>query len=134
MSEAVTLTIPREKPYHGIARLVVGGLAARRDVSLEDLEDLQLALDEILGNPALTAADAVTVEVVVEPGTAAVLVGPVDGEAVRRELERGDEAEGIGLRRLLETVAENVRVEARRDAEWLRLEKRVGTERAEANA
>ena len=134
MTDAVTLTIPRRKPFHGVARLVVGGLAARRDISFEELEDIQLALDEILASP-LAAGDAVTVEVVVETGAAAIAIGPVDGDAVRRELERPDDgADGIGLRRLLEAVAEDVRVESRGDAEWLRLEKTVGAAGAETSA
>ena len=44
----IRLKIPHEKPYHGIARLVVGGLAARLDLSYEHLDDLQLSLMKAL--------------------------------------------------------------------------------------
>ena len=43
-ADAITLSIPHAKPYHGVARLVVGGLAARLELTYEHLEDLQLAL------------------------------------------------------------------------------------------
>ncbi len=52
MSEAIRLTIPRTRPYYGVARLVVGGLAARLDLSFEYLEDLHVALESIVGNDA----------------------------------------------------------------------------------
>ena len=43
-----TITIPRERPFATVAGLVVGGIAARHDVTLDVLDDLQLALDGLL--------------------------------------------------------------------------------------
>ena len=43
MTQAIELRIPNERPFHGVARLVVGGRAARHNHSNEALEDLQLA-------------------------------------------------------------------------------------------
>jgi hypothetical protein len=37
MADRVTLSIPHASPFHGVARLVVGGLAARLDLSYEHL-------------------------------------------------------------------------------------------------
>ena len=126
MSDAIKLTIPYTKPYSGVARLVVGGLAARLDLSYEYLEDIQLALDSLLGNAAYAAGREVTVELVVGDGAMELHVGPLDGARVRPDLEREvGEEEGVGLGRLLGTVVEGVRLEQRDGTDWLRLEKRV---------
>jgi hypothetical protein len=46
--EEFTVQIPRERPFSVVADLVVGGIAARHDVTLDVLDDLQLALDSLL--------------------------------------------------------------------------------------
>ena len=109
MTDAVTLTIPRGRPYYGVVRLVVGGLALRLDLSYEHLEDLQLALESVLSNDAYAASDEVTIELEIRDSTVEVSVGPVDGSELGSDLER-DEA-GIGLRRLLDAVVSNVELE-----------------------
>ena len=42
------ITIPRERPFSAVAGFVVGGIAVRHDLTLEALDDLQLALDSLL--------------------------------------------------------------------------------------
>jgi anti-sigma regulatory factor (Ser/Thr protein kinase) len=122
--DAIRLRIPHARPYHGVARLVVGGLAARLDFSYEHLEDLQLALASILENEAYRVAEDVTVEVTLEDDGVLLAMGPLDGAPLRADLE-SDVSEGIGLGRLLDTLAEHVEIEDRDGREWLRLEKRV---------
>ena len=122
MTDAVRLTIPRGRPFYGVARLIVGGLALRHDLSYEDLEDLQLALETVLSNDAYAVDDEVTVELTVREGVVEIAVGPVDGGELRSDLERDDE--GLGLHRLLSAVVEDVDVEQRDAGEWIRLEKR----------
>ncbi|MBA3476240.1 MAG: hypothetical protein H0T10_05735, partial [Actinobacteria bacterium] len=46
--EEFTIQIPRERSYSAVADLVVGGIAARHDVTLDVLDDLQLALGSLL--------------------------------------------------------------------------------------
>jgi anti-sigma regulatory factor (Ser/Thr protein kinase) len=126
VSDAIRVTIPRTKPFYGVVRLVVGGLAARLDVSYEDLDDLQLALESLLANDAYAAGPDVTVELVVVPGAVEMRVGPLNGRRLRPELERErEEQDGVGLRRLLGTVVERVELEQRDGGEWVRLEKHV---------
>ena len=126
MTDAIRVTVPHAKPYHGVVRLVVGGLAARVDLSYEHLEDLQLALDSLLGNDAYAAGRDVTVEVSVAPDAVEMRVGPLAGAELRPDLERaGDEQGVLGLRRLLATVVSAVELEQRDGAEWVRLEKRI---------
>jgi hypothetical protein len=122
----ITLRIPHERPFHGVARLVVGGLAARLDLSYEHLEDLQLALASVLDNGDYIAQADVVVELDVGEETLAMAIGPLNGDALRADLESAN-GNGITLGRLLGTVAERVDVEEREDGGWLRLEKRVRT-------
>ncbi len=122
--DAIRLRIPHATPYHGVARLVVGGLAARLDFSYEHLEDLQLALASILENEEYRAEDDVTVELTLEDDGVLLAMGPLAGARLRADLE-SEVSEGIGLGRLLDTVAEHVEVVQRDGGDWLRLEKRV---------
>lgn len=124
MSDAVRLTIPRTRPYYGVARLVVGGVAARLDLSYEYLEDVQVALESVIGNDAYAVGDSVTVEVVVDARMMEMLVGPLDGGRLAPDLERDTSTEGeIALKRLLGTVLEAAELERRDGADWLRLRK-----------
>ena len=124
MSDRIIFTIPQDESYYGVARLVVGGLAARLSFSFEYLEDLQLALDTLLANGAYQAGSDVTLELIVEEDGVEMCVGPVTSE-LRDDLEREvDESEGVGLGRLLGTLAESVEIESRDGNEWLRLAKR----------
>jgi anti-sigma regulatory factor (Ser/Thr protein kinase) len=121
---AIKLKIPHQPPYHGVALLVVGGLAARLDVSYEQLEDLQLALESVLENGGYARTSEVTVELDVRDGGLAMIVGPLDGSALRSDLEdEGDDRLALG--RLLGTLVEDVSLESREDGDWLRLEKHV---------
>ena len=43
--DMITLTIPREQPFHEVAHLVLGGVAARLDLAFESIDDLETALD-----------------------------------------------------------------------------------------
>jgi hypothetical protein len=126
----IKLTIPDDPRYHGVARLVVGGLAARLDLSYEHLEDLQLALASVLENGGYTVGPEVNVELVVEEGSLELRIGPLNGDALRVDLERESETE-IGLGRLLRTVVESVELEERADGQWLRLEKRLKSVKTE---
>jgi anti-sigma regulatory factor (Ser/Thr protein kinase) len=124
MTDSIKLTIPHQQPYHGVVRLVVGGLAARLDLSYEALEDLQLAVESLLANDAYAVGDDVTIELSVNPGTVQMLVGPLDGARLRPDLASdAADAEGVSLGRLLATVVGDVGLEERDGGHWVRLEK-----------
>ena len=101
----VTLVLPRERDFHPVAQLVLAGLAARLELTYEGLDDLQLALAGLLEREE--ADDDVVVRLAVDEGSLALEIGPFEPDGLRLELER-DELGVVGLRRLLETVADSV--------------------------
>jgi hypothetical protein len=127
-ADAITLSIPHRSPYHGVARLVVGGLAARLDLSFEHLEDLQLAVESVLERAGYVAGPDVTLRLDVDDDAVAVLIGRLEPGELSADLER-ESAEGISMRRLLETLVQDVAVVEEDGAHWLRLEKRVPMQR-----
>ena len=46
--DTVTLRVPREPGYRSLLHLVLGGIASRGDMSVDALDDLQLAVDNLL--------------------------------------------------------------------------------------
>ena len=112
--------MPRERDFFRVAHLVLGGLAVRLDLTFENLEDLQLALGELLRE---NGGD-VTVEVQVEDDTFRATIGPFDGKLLQQELDR-DPREGPGLRRVLTTVCDRFELVARDGGHWVEIEKRV---------
>jgi hypothetical protein len=134
VTQAIELRIPNERPFHGVVRLVVGGLAARHNLSYEALEDLQLALVTVLEGDAYSTAAEIRVELEVTDEAIAMAIGPLNGDAVRADLEESSDRD-LGLGRLLGTLVEDAGVEARDDGDWLRLSKRVrGIKPAGTNA
>jgi hypothetical protein len=119
----IKLRIPHERPYHGIARLVVGGLAARLELSYEHLDDLQLALATVLENDGYVVGSDVTVELHVRDDGVSIVIGPLSAAQVRADLAMNGDALSLG--RLLSTVVESVDVEERPDGGWLRLDKQL---------
>ncbi len=130
--DAISLSIPHAEPYHGVARLVVGGLAARLDLSYEHLEDLQLALVSVLERDGYVVGPEATVRFLVQPGSVGILLGPVDPDTIRTDLDH-EPADGVSLRRVLETLVEDVVLEEAEGRHWLLLGKRVRTAGAEAD-
>jgi len=118
-ADEITLRLPRERPFYGVAHLVVGGLAVRLDLSFEQLEDLQVALGELLEQHE--TEQEITVTVRVEDETIHALIGPFDG-SLEQELAR-DSGEAVGLRRVLETVVDSIEVTNRDGAPWVELTK-----------
>jgi hypothetical protein len=123
-----TIHIPRERPFSAVADLVVGGIASRHDVTLDVLDDLQLALDSLLEH---ADADEGEVGIVLRVGddTIEAAVGPLapmTAVALEEEVD-----EGIGLRRLLQTTMDTVTVSERDGGSWVELRKGYALARTE---
>jgi hypothetical protein len=119
--DTITLRLPAGRELLGIALLVVAGLGVRLELTLESLEDLELAVESLLDR--VTPGGEATLEVTVRGGSLIAAVSPVDGAAVRDELQ--DESDGVGLRRVLQTVADRFETVERDGASWLQIEKLV---------
>jgi len=117
--DEIILTIPREEPFHEVAHLVLGGFAARLNLSFESLDDLETALDAVLERSS--ANGEVTVRLRIEDGAIRAAVGPVVVERLRAELER-ELGETMTLRRILDTVVDSYELD--HDG-WLELSKQV---------
>jgi hypothetical protein len=124
--DEITLTIPREEPFHEVAHLVLGGVAARLNLSFEHIDDLETALDAVLER----AADdgEVTVRLRLTDGAIVTRVGPFAADRLRAELERDSENE-VTLGRVLDTVVDGYELDG--DG-WLELTKAVEHEEAPA--
>ena len=117
--DEIRITIPAERPFAAVAGLVLGGVAARHELTLDVLEDLQLAFESLLERES--DESDVTIVLRVETETIDAEVGPFARAAVA-ELE-DDAGDGIGLRLLLESVVVDVALTDRNDGYWVELRK-----------
>jgi hypothetical protein len=122
MTDQITLTMPRERSFFGVARLVLAGLASRVDLTVESLEELELALDGLLERR--DGAEEVTLSLALEDGELHATLGPFRGEGLRQELE-AELGESLSLRRQLDTLVDGYEVADRGDGAWIGLRKRV---------
>ena len=129
-TDEIALTLPADDAFHGVAHLVLGGLATRHDLTMETLEDLTLALDAVLDRYG-ERKDHVTVVARIEDDRALLEVGPFPPGELGVELE-GDSGDALDAWRILHTVSDGVEVFEREGADWVRLTKRV--ERAAGEA
>ncbi|MCP9486330.1 MAG: hypothetical protein MSC30_10755 [Gaiellaceae bacterium MAG52_C11] len=117
--DEITVTLPRERPFGAVAGLVLGGVAARHELTLDVLDDLQIALETLLEHEE--GEREVNVVLRIDAGMVQVSVGPFEHSAVcELEEEAGEE---LGLRRLLDAVVDDVAVEKRADGCWVDLRK-----------
>ena len=119
--DRIRLTIPGDDGFEGVAQLVLAGVAARLDLTYEAMDDLGTVFATLLERRAEDGE--LTVELEVRDGTVAATLGPFRTGALRGELDRDEE--GVGLRRVLETVVDRFAAVQRDDGDWIELEKRV---------
>jgi len=117
--DEITVTVPRERPFGAVAGLVLGGVAARHELTLDVLDDLQIALETLLERE--DDAREVNVVLRIDSGSVQVSVGPFEPAALA-ELDE-EPGEELGLRRLLDAVVDDVSVDERADGCWVDLRK-----------
>jgi hypothetical protein len=124
VTDEITLTIPRDRALYSVAHLVLGGLGIRLNLTIEHLEDLQLAVDAVLER--VRAVEQVTIRVGVSEGAIETAIGPMR-DGVRAELE-ATEGEDVGLRRILDTLVDEVELTQADGEDWVKLIKAVKEE------
>lgn len=118
MTDEITLTIPREPGFEGVAHLVLSGLAIRLNLTIENLEDLQIALETLLDTS--DEGGDLTVAMRLDQGELRTVVGPLSVrllDAIEADVGDGD----IGLRRVLDSTVDDVFV----DGDHVTLTKKV---------
>jgi hypothetical protein len=118
MADEITLTLPRRPEFRRVASFVLGGLAARLNLTIESLEDIQLAVDTLLARVEGPAGD-VTVSLIVRDDALVTRVGPLE-DRLLGEIE-GAAGDGLDVRRVLDTTVDHVLV----DGDWAVLTKAV---------
>ena len=121
MADEITLALPPEEEFVQVARLVLGGLGARLELTYDHLDDLQVAVEALLERRR--AADDVAVSIKVEDSTLRATIGPFDAASLD-DLERDDDS--LSLRRVLETVVDTFELEEREGRRWIQLTKGTG--------
>ena len=122
MTDQITLTMPRERPFFGVARLVLAGLATRLGVTVESLEELELALDGLLERR--DGGEEITVSLDITDSELRATVGPFEGGDLRSELE-SELGASLSLRRLFDAVVDGYGVTDRDDGAWVEVRKQV---------
>jgi hypothetical protein len=117
--DEIILTIPGEQPFREVAHLVLGGVAARLDLTFEGIDDLETALDAVLERTPVDGE--VTLRLRIEDGSIRAAVGPFAVDRLRAELDQ-DPGEAVTLRRILDTVVDRYELDG--DG-WLELRKDV---------
>ncbi|HEV8461455.1 MAG TPA: hypothetical protein VGQ38_12170 [Gaiellaceae bacterium] len=118
--DEITLTLPRGPEYQRVAHLVLSGLAVRLDLTIENLEDLELALDAVLDRTDPNLGD-VTMRLAVRDSELEAKIGPLSSRLLN-DIDR-DAGDGeLGIRRVLDSTVDDVHV----DGEWVLLTKKVG--------
>jgi anti-sigma regulatory factor (Ser/Thr protein kinase) len=119
-TDEISLTLPADDAFRRVAHLVLGGLAARLDVTFEDLEDLELALDALLER--VDEDGEITLRVRVTDDELQATVGPFS--SVRDDLAEGA-AGSLNLHRILGTVCDSVEIAEQDGSQWVALTKRI---------
>ena len=124
MSDVVTLQLPHERDFLGVAHLVLGGLAARLDITYDVLDDMTTAIDELLQTRDST--EDLTLSVEIEDSALVATVGPFT-ERVVADLRLREE--GLCLRRVLDAAVDDVELSERGGSHWVELTKSLGEDR-----
>ena len=119
MSDVVTLQLPRDRDFNGVAHLVLGGLAARLELTYDVLDDMTTAIDELLER----RDSLVTLSVEIEDDALVATIGPFSARVAD---ELNSSGETFGLKRVLDATDDEVRVSERGDAQWVELRKSLG--------
>jgi len=118
-ADEIRLVIPAEEDFRPIAHLVTGGLAMRLDVTYDDLDDVQVGLEALLG--LRDDMGELVVKLSADEGVLHAALGPFPPE----KLHAVDPDGGLDLHRVLETVCDTHEVEERDGGAWVELTKRI---------
>jgi len=123
MTDEIRLVMPAEEEFRPIAHLVTGGLALRLDLTYDDLEDLQVAVEALVG--LRDDDDELVIVLAAEDSLLRAEIGPFDPDALQDDEGPGSSA--LDLSRVLDTVADTHEIDSRDGRAWVQLSKRIAT-------
>jgi hypothetical protein len=111
MAERINLEVPAELSALETVLTVITGISARLDYSLDDLDDVRLALEMLLGDALeLERLDSIAVEAEVADGMMKITAGPFRSPELRKRVTVGRQ-DCIDLCLLLRRTMDTVTVE-----------------------
>jgi serine/threonine-protein kinase RsbW len=128
----VELRIPSKPEWVAVARLTIAAIANRLPFSVEEIEDLKLAIAEACTNVIQSESGSDTIEIVCEAGSTELKIHVRDHGAIRPRpvvaaAPGGASVEGLGvflIQALMDTVEQSANPET---GNQLVMTKRVGT-------
>ncbi len=123
--DTVELSTPVGRDWGPVVRLVLGGIGDRLDLGIDDLDDLQLAVERLLAEAG--SQESVTLSFEISDGHVRTHVGPLAEDTIADALQGPEPPPGqLTLRRILATVVDSYGVEQAEDEGlYVRLEKVV---------
>ncbi len=110
----VTLSVPADDTFPGALRLLVGGIGSRSQLSWEQVDELQLAVEALVARRTV-AGETLLMEAELGERAVTIALGPF--------LDEGDDGE----RRMLERLVRDVAVMHREaSGEWVMLDVGAG--------
>jgi anti-sigma regulatory factor (Ser/Thr protein kinase) len=111
LSELIDLEAPLDGDFQPVIRLIIGGIAVRLDFALEEIDDLQLAVERLLAETGRQATVRFNFELEGER-TIRARIGPLSEGPVSAALGDGEAPAGqLTLKRILRTVVDSFGVE-----------------------
>jgi hypothetical protein len=74
-TDHVRLSIPADRRFRLTLRLLLGGIGSRSQLSYEELDELQLAVETVIADRTI-AGDALHVEAELDPSSVLIALGP----------------------------------------------------------
>lgn len=123
-TERIELEAPLDDAFHGVIRLVVGGVAEQASLGFEAMDDLQLAIERLLAETGGDGRVSISFELQ-DSGGVRARIGPLREQRLTDALrESNGETGTLSLQRILETVVDSFGVEHAADGEIVvRMEK-----------
>jgi hypothetical protein len=85
VADIVTLRVPRDLGSLSVIRVVLDGVALRRDLPIDALDDLKLAVEAIIAQETMDG-ERLTLEFAVGPGSLSVVVDGLRNESLKEDL------------------------------------------------
>jgi hypothetical protein len=126
VNDRIRLEIPASASFFPVVRMVVGGAAARVDLRLDQLQDLQMALEELLSAAqGLGEAGRHTVVADVGAGRLTVSAGPFRSAELRTLVAREADHDSFDLTHLLAHMVHSLDVRDDGDGFWVAINVRL---------